>query len=112
MRVSYVLLAVILPALFSSLVSVSVLGEGRSVQNIAGQSNSANTLSTLISEWESSAFEVSDDDIDDGISFVDITSGLEKSGFRLVKRLMQKSLLGSALTSFEGHLLSLNHLKN
>ena len=79
------------------------------MQNIAGQSNSANTLSTLISEWESSAFEVSDDDIDDGISFVDITSGLENTGFRLEKRLMQKPLLGSAITSFEGHLLSLNH---
>lgn len=91
MRVSYVLLAVILPALFSSLVSVSVLGEGRSVQNIAGQSNSANTLSTLISEWESSAFEVSDDDIDDGISFVDITSGLEKYRFSAGKTIDAKA---------------------
>jgi hypothetical protein len=83
-------LAVILPALFSSLVSVSVLGEGRSVQNIAGQSNSANTLSTLISEWESSAFEVSDD-IDDGISFVDITSGLEKYRFSAGKTIDAKA---------------------
>ncbi len=78
MRVSYVLLAVILPALFSSLVSVSVLGEGRGVQNMAGQSNSATALSTLISEWESSAFEVSDDDIDDGIPFVNIANGVEQ----------------------------------
>jgi hypothetical protein len=84
-------LAVILPALFSSLVSVSVLGEGRSVQNIAGQSNSANTLSTLISEWESSAFEVSDDDIDDGISLVSITSGLEKYRFSTGKAIDAKA---------------------
>ena len=91
MRVSYVLLAVILPALFSSLVSVSVLGEGRSVQNIAVQSNSANTLSTLISEWESSAFEVSDDDIDDGISLVSITSGLEKYRFSTGKAIDAKA---------------------
>ena len=109
MRVSYVLLAVILPALFSSLVSVSVLGEGRSVQNIAGQSNSANTLSTLISEWESTAFEVSDDDIDDAFRLSTSPAAWKNTGFRLEKRLMQKLLLGSAITSFEGHLLSLNH---
>ena len=91
MRASYVLLAVILPALFSSLVSVSVLGEGRSVQNIAGQSNSANTLSTLIREWESSASEVSEDDIDDGISFVNITNGLEKYRFSAGKAIDAKA---------------------
>ena len=45
---------------------------------MAGQSNSATALSTLISEWESSAFEVSDDDIDDGIPFVNIANGVEQ----------------------------------
>ena len=78
MRVSFVLLAIILPAFFSSLVSVSVIGEGRSAQNIAQKSNSAATFSTLLSEWESSAFEVLGDDVDDDISFFSLINGLEE----------------------------------
>ncbi|MFZ8199566.1 hypothetical protein [Alteromonas portus] len=93
MRVSHVLLAVILPALFSSLVSVSVLGEGRSVQNMAGQSKSAAALSTLMSEWESSAFEVSDDDIDDGIPFFNTINGSEKYRFSAGKAVDAKAVV-------------------
>lgn len=78
MRVSFVLLAIIWPALFSSLVSVSVIGEGRSAQNIAQQSNGATAFSTLLSEWESSAFEVLGDDVDDDISFFSLINGLEE----------------------------------
>lgn len=39
----------------------------------------------FISEWESFVFEVFDDDIDDGILFVDIISGLEKYWFLVGK---------------------------
>mgnify|MGYP000412751387 CR=1 FL=1 len=78
MRVSFVLLAVILPALFSSLVTVSVLGEGRSVQTSAEQLSKTAALATLVDEWERSGHDVSDDDLDDGLSPGNVINSVEK----------------------------------
>lgn len=78
MRVSYVLLAVILPALFSSLVPVSALGEGRSVQNNANELCKTAILVTLVDEWERSGHDVSDDDLDDGLSPGNVINSVEK----------------------------------
>lgn len=85
MRVSYVLLAFMLPALFSSLITVSVSGEERSVRNMASQGNSASEFSTLISNCESGTYEVSDDDIDDGLPAFNIISSVEEYRFSAKK---------------------------
>lgn len=65
MRVSLVMLALLLPALFSSLLAVSSVGEGRSAKTIPSQVNTAEVLASLVSEWEQGAYELADDDIDD-----------------------------------------------
>ncbi|WP_201282663.1 hypothetical protein ACI7YQ_18285 [Alteromonas marina] len=77
MRVSYVLLAVILPALFSSLVTVSALGESRGVQNSANELSKTTALATLAEEWERSVHDV-DDDLDDGLASLHVNVGVEK----------------------------------
>ena len=64
-RVSLVMLALLLPALFSSLLAVSSVGEGRSAKTIPLQVNTAEALASLVSEWEQGVYEVADDDIDD-----------------------------------------------
>lgn len=88
MHASRVLLALILPALFSSLVSISALGEGRSVRNIAGQSPSEAALSVLVNEWEKTVHE-SADDIDDGVPALNSINGIEK--YRLLARRIANS---------------------
>ena len=65
MRVSLVMLAFLLPALFSSLLAVSSVGEGRSAKTIPSQVNTAEILASLVSEWEQGTYEVADDDVDD-----------------------------------------------
>lgn len=67
MRVSLVMLALLLPALFSSLLAVSSLGDGRIAKTIPSQVSTVEVLASLVSEWEQSAYEVADDDIDDYI---------------------------------------------
>ncbi|QDG36516.1 hypothetical protein FJN13_17580 [Alteromonas mediterranea] len=89
MHASRVLLALILPALFSSLVSISALGEGRSVRNIAGQSPSEAALSVLVNEWENTVHESADDDIDDGVPALNSINGIEK--YRLLARRIANS---------------------
>jgi len=80
LRVSYVLLAVMLPALFSSLVTVSALGESRGVQNSANEFSKTTALATLAEEWERSVHDV-DDDLDDGLSSLYINVSVEKYVF-------------------------------
>lgn len=91
MRVPYVLLAFMLPALFSSLISVSVSGEERSVRNMASQGSNTSVLSTLISNCESGTCEISDDDIDDGFPVFDITNSVEIYRFSAKKTVDAKA---------------------
>ncbi|MBT3134420.1 hypothetical protein KL866_04750 [Alteromonas sp. ALT199] len=79
------------------------------MQSMAGQSNSATTLSSFIDELEISAFEISNDDIDDGIPSTDITHGVEKFRFSAGKITSLKFSAKRWANIIRGPPISLNH---
>lgn len=97
MRVSLVMLALLVSALFSSLLAVSSAGEGRSAKTIPSQVNTAEVLASLVSEWEQGAYEVADDDIDDYTLLSSITHSGEFAAYQ-----ERNHLSSHLLVVFEG----------
>ncbi|BFT31840.1 hypothetical protein D210916BOD24_30160 [Alteromonas sp. D210916BOD_24] len=66
MRVSLVMLAFYVPALFSSLLAFSPMGEGNGVQTASGD-DALNIVSVLVSEFEQESTETGDDESDNDV---------------------------------------------
>ncbi len=65
-RVSFVMLALFMPALFSSLLTFSPMGEGKSAQTASGDTT-LSAVSFLISDLEQETTELSDEEADSDV---------------------------------------------
>ncbi|MEC8233031.1 hypothetical protein [Alteromonas sp. 009811495] len=65
MRVSFVVLALIMPVLFSSLLTFSSIGEEKRAITHSNKDKADSSISFVVAQWELSASDVLEDDVDD-----------------------------------------------